>query len=83
MKGIIINFHIAYTKEILVKVKGIANRKSASKLIGRKAVWLDPQGNKWVGKVTGVHGTGGTIKVRFKKSLPPICLAKPIEIEDG
>jgi ribosomal protein L35AE/L33A len=81
MKGIIINFHIAYTKEVLVKVQGITDKKKGAKLIGKKAVWKDAK-TEHVGHVTGVHGTSGTMKVKFKKPLPATCLAKMIEIRD-
>ena len=81
MKGIIINYHIAYTKEVLVKVQGITDKKKAARLIGKKAIWKDGR-VEHVGQVTGVHGSSGTMKFKFKKPLPAKCLAKPIEIRD-
>lgn len=78
--GIIVTYHIAYTKEVLVRVPGIKSRREAGKLIGKKAVWTDEKGRKYIGRVSGLHGTGGTLKVRFKNPLPPKALAKPINI---
>ena len=79
MRGIIINYHIAYTKEVLVRVQSITDKKKASRLIGKRALWNDGK-KDWIGHITGVHGTSGTLKVKFKKQLPPLCLAKPIKI---
>jgi len=81
MHGIIINYHIAYTKEVLVRVQGIVDKKKAARLIGRKALWKDGK-TEHIGHVVGMHGSGGTLKVKFKKPLPAKCLAKPIKILD-
>lgn len=81
-KGIIVNYHIAYTKEILVEVFGVKSKKDAGKLIGKKATWVDEKGNKYIGYVSGLHGRKGTIKVKFKKPLPAKALAKIIDISE-
>jgi len=79
-KGIIVNYHIAYTKEVLVEVPGLNSKREAGKLIGKKAIWTDEKGNKYIGKVSGLHGRKGTLKVKFKQPLPSTALAKPINI---
>jgi ribosomal protein L35AE/L33A len=79
-KGIIINFHIAYTKEVLIKIPEVNSKREAAPLTGRKAIWTDEKGNKYIGRVSGVHGTTGTLKVKFKKPLPAKALGKVIEI---
>lgn len=78
--GIIINYHIAYTKEVLVQVPGVISKKEAGRLVGRKAVFTDSKGKKYIGKVSGLHGRKGTVKVKFPKPLPSASLAKPINI---
>ncbi len=78
--GIITNYHIAYTKEVLVLVPGIKAKKEAGKFIGKKAVFTDSKGKKYVGKVSGLHGRKGTLKVKFKRPLPSTSLAKPVNI---
>jgi len=78
--GIIINHHIAYTKEVLVQVAGVTSKKDAGRLIGKKATYTDKKGNKYVGKVSGLHGRRGTLRVKFAKPLPSASLAKPINI---
>lgn len=79
-KGIIVNFHIAYTKEVLVSVPGLNSKRDAGKLINKKAVWVDEKGNKYQGYVSGLHGRSGTLKVKFRRPLPMKALAKPINI---
>lgn len=81
-KGIIVNYHIAYTKEVLVDVPGIKSKRDAAKLIGKKAVWINEKGNKYEGLVSGFHGRKGTLRVKFKKPLPAKALAKPINIAE-
>ena len=80
--GIIVNHHIAYTKEVLVDVPHITSRRDAGKFIGHAAVWKDEKGKKYIGKVSGLHGKSGTLRVKFKKPLPPKALAKPISIAE-
>jgi len=81
-KGIIVNYHIAYTKEVLVFVPEIKTKRDAGKLIGKKAVWTDEKGNKYIGVVSGLHGKSGTLKIKFKNPLPAKALAKPINIAE-
>lgn len=80
-KGIIVSYHIAYTKEVLVRVSGINDKRAAIIFLGKKAVWADEK-RKYIGKVSGMHGTSGTLKVKFKKPLPAKCLAKTIDISE-
>lgn len=79
-KGIIVNYHIAYTKEVLVDVPGIKSKREAGKLIGSKAVWKDEKGTTYNGVVTGLHGRKGTLRVKFKTTLPAKALARSINI---
>ena len=81
-RGIIVNYHIAYTKEVLVAIPSIKSKREAGKFIGKKAVWIDEKGNKYEGYVSGLHGRKGTLKIKFKKPLPAKALAKPIDIAD-
>lgn len=82
LKGIIVNFHIAYTKEVLVSIPSIIDKRQAARLIGRKVIWVDAGGRKYIGQVSGTHGTSGTIKVKFNAPLPPTSIGKIVEIKD-
>ncbi len=79
MEGIIVNYRLAYTKEVVVKVPGL-DKRGARKLIGRKAEWKDEKGRVYVGKVTGLHGSSGAVKVKFRAPLPPKSLGKVVVI---
>ena len=81
-KGIIVNYHIAYTKEVLVEVPGIKSKRDAGKLIGKKAVWTDENGVKYEGYVSGYHGRKGTVRIKFRKPLPAKALARLINIAE-
>jgi ribosomal protein L35AE/L33A len=81
-KGVIVSYHIAYTKEVLVYVPGIKTKRDAGKLINKSAVWKDAKGVAYRGYVSGLHGRRGTLKVKFAKALPPNALAKPINIAE-
>jgi large subunit ribosomal protein L35Ae len=81
-KGVIVNYHIAYTKEVLVDVPGINSKRDAGKLIGKKAIWTDEKGIAYTGLVTGLHGRRGTIRIKFKNPLPAKALAKAINIAE-
>lgn len=81
-KGIIVNYHIAYTKEVLVDVPVLKSKREAGKFIGKKAVWTDEKGNKYVGIVSGLHGRKGTLKIKFRNPLPAKALAKSIDIAE-
>ena len=81
-KGIIVNYHIAYTKEVLVDVPTLKDKKDAGKLIGKKAIWKDRKGKKYIGFVSGLHGRKGTLKIKFKKPLPANALAQSVNIAE-
>ncbi len=82
LEGIIVNYRIAYTKEVIIRIPGILDKKEARKLFGKKVIWTDEKGKKYIGRVTGIHGASGAIKAKFKGPLPPKALAKPVIIQD-
>ena len=81
-KGIVVNYHIAYTKEVLVDIPGISSKREAGKFIGKRAVWTDEKGTSYRGYVSGLHGRKGTLKVKFRSALPAKALAKAINIAE-
>ncbi|RLG71575.1 MAG: 50S ribosomal protein L35ae [Methanobacteriota archaeon] len=65
--------HTIRNRHYLVLPSGVANRKEASKLIGKKVFWPanpDPGKKKIRGKVTAPHGKKGVIRVVFERGLP-------------
>jgi len=59
-----------HNKCALVRAGGVDEKGEAAAYVGRKVVWCSPSGSRLVGKVVGVHGRKGVIKVRFRKGLP-------------
>jgi len=80
--GIIVNYHIAYTKEVLVDLPNVKNKKNAGKFVGKKAIWKDKKGKSYIGYVSGIHGRKGTLKIKFKKPLPATALAQSVNIAE-
>ncbi len=81
-KGVIVSFRrgpkTQKAKECLVKITGIESTE-VGHLIGRRFAW--PIGErKCRGRVIGLHGKKGVIRVRFKKGVPGKALGTQIEI---
>lgn len=84
MKGRLVNYrrgvHTEYTNQYVVEVDGVKDRKSASGIVGKKAVWKTPSGKEIVGKVSKPHGNSGAVLVRFNKGLPGQAIGTEVEI---
>jgi large subunit ribosomal protein L35Ae len=85
MKGIILNYrrsrHSAYTNHFIVEVEGVKTKEEASKLIGRKTVWLSKSGRKIRGKIASAHGAKGEVRIITEKGLPGQAVGDSISIE--
>lgn len=80
--GIIVNYKIPYTKEVIIRIPEITDKRQAARLIGKKVMWKNRKKVKHYGKVTGLHGSSGAIKAKFRIPLPAESLAKLVEIYD-
>ncbi len=69
------------SNQVIVDLNDIDNRKKASTLVGRKAVWTTSSGKRLVGKVMSAHGNKGAVRVRFEKGVPTIALGERILIQ--
>lgn len=82
--GIFVNYRQGMFRQnihsLLVRIPGIADAGSASKYIGRKVVWHSRTGKRIVGKVVSIHGQGGILLSRFRKSLPGQAIGTTVEI---
>ena len=55
------------------------NTEFSSELVGRTVAW--PVGNRKIrGKIVGLHGKRGQVKVRFRKGVPGQALGTAVEI---
>ncbi len=83
MKGTIVNFRGKSRKnfsQIIVKVEGSENKESASKLLDKEVTWKTPTGKEIKGKVSGVHGNSGAVRVKFERGLPGQSLGTNVEV---
>jgi len=70
--GLILNYRIGRKtqdpRQCLIKVMGV-EPSDANRMIGSKVGWPvdDP---KIYGKIVGVHGRTGTLRVRFNRGVP-------------
>lgn len=82
--GIIKNFRVGprtqRQNQFVVDLAGNDKKKSSS-LIGKKAVWTTSAGKEILGKVAGLHGDNGSVKVRFDKGLPGQAIGTEILIK--
>ena len=81
--GRILNYRIGIrtqrSHECLIQFTSVSSAAQAGQLIGKKVVWKS--GNKELtGKIMGVHGKNGTVKVRFKKGLPGQALGTTVSL---
>ncbi|MDK2384791.1 MAG: 50S ribosomal protein L35ae [Candidatus Korarchaeota archaeon] len=87
LRGVIMGYrrgsNTQYTSEVLVYVPGVAGRREASRLIGRRAVYVDEKGNVYRGRVTRVHGNRGVLRASFTPNLPGQAIGREIKILGG
>ncbi len=81
MEGIIVNYRLPYTKEVVIMVPEIKTRREALKLVGKKVVWID--GKKIIkGRITAAHGNSGSVRAKFSIPLPTHSLGRVVKIEE-
>lgn len=81
-EGLILNYRLGrktqHPRECLIRVLN-ADPSEAKQLIGWRVSW--PAENPKVhGKIVGVHGRKGTLRVRFKKGVPGQALNSRVRI---
>jgi ribosomal protein L35AE/L33A len=65
-------------KECLIEFSNL-NAGSAGKLVGQKVVWKNSK-KTFTGKIVGLHGRNGTVKVRFTHPVPGQAIGTPVEL---
>ena len=80
IKGRITNYHIGIksqqSKECLIEFKTIT---SVGALVGQKVVWVNGK-NRFPGKIVGIHGRNGMVRVRFARPVPGQAIGTDVEI---
>ncbi len=67
--------------QILLQIDNVQSKDNALKYIGKKISWISPSRRKFTGRITGLHGGSGTVKVTMKKGLPSLAIGAPLLIE--
>jgi large subunit ribosomal protein L35Ae len=85
MEALISNFrlgrHTKSNNHMVVLVKGIENREKAQSLLNKKVIWKSPSGKEITGKISGVHGNKGAVRVIFEKGMPGQAIGKKVEVK--
>ena len=83
--GTILNYRIGIKtqnpKECLIQFANVNSSALAGQLVNRKVVWKQGD-SKFIGKIAGVHGKKGVVKVKFQKGLPGQALGTIVELVD-
>ena len=65
-------------KQCLVEFSSL-NAASAGQLVGKKVVWVNGK-NKFTGKIMGLHGRNGTVRVNFAHPVPGQAIGTTVEL---
>ncbi len=86
MKAKVLNFrqgrNTQKTNQLLLSVKDVDNRSTASSLIGKKIFWKTKSGKIIAGKISAAHGNNGALRARFSKGISGEVIGKELEIQE-
>jgi large subunit ribosomal protein L35Ae len=84
MNGLIVShrrgMHVQMANQFLLKVEGVSDKLTASKLIGKTIVWTTPTKRELHGRISAVHGANGVMRVRFSDNMSGNVLGQKVEI---
>jgi len=84
MEGVIKNFrrarHHQTPNQMVVYIKGVENKESASELVGKDVVWKSPAGKELKGKVRAAHGNKGAVRILFETGMPGQAIGNKVVI---
>lgn len=67
------------SRECLIQFAHVDSAAQAGQFIGQKVTWKG-ENKKFVGKILGLHGKNGTVRVKFKKGVPGQALGATVEL---
>lgn len=65
-------------KECLIEFNNL-NAASVGKLVGQKVVWTNGK-KTFTGKIVGLHGRNGTVRVKFVHPVPSQAIGTSVEL---
>jgi len=83
INGRIINYRIGIRaqqpKECLIEFSNINSASAAGTLIGQKVVWVNGK-KTHTGKIVGMHGRNGVVRVKFARPVPGQAIGTVVEL---
>ena len=81
--GRIVNYRIGIrtqmSKECLIRFPNVNSVSEAGQLFKRKVVWKAGK-TVLIGKIVGLHGRNGLVRVKFRKGVPGQALGTAVEL---
>ena len=81
--GTIVNYRIGIrtqmSNECLIQFLHVNSASLAGHLIGQKVVWKGGK-NQFIGRIVGLHGKKGAVRVKFRKGVPGQALGTTVEL---
>ncbi len=72
--------HSKFKQDNYRTVVALAKPEDAAKLLGARVVWTRADGLKILGRVDGLHGRKGALRVKWDRGFPPQELGTPVKI---
>jgi ribosomal protein L35AE/L33A len=66
-------------KECLITFNHVTSVSLAGKLLGQKVIWTNGK-NKFTGKIVGMHGRNGMVRVKFANPVPGQAIGTLVEL---
>jgi large subunit ribosomal protein L35Ae len=66
-------------RECLIEFQGINSASLAGQIVGQKVAWKSGKVSR-LGKVKGIHGRNGIVKVRFLHGVPGQAIGTIVEL---
>jgi large subunit ribosomal protein L35Ae len=67
------------SRECLIQFTDATSQAQSGSFIGRKILWKGEK-TAFVGRIVGLHGKNGVVRVRFKKGVPGQALGATVEL---
>jgi len=68
-----------YSRECLIQFNHEDLLAHEGKIIGQKVIWKG-KNKRHIGKIVGLHGKNGVVRVKFKKAVPGQALGTLVEL---
>jgi|GEM_PF-285549 len=67
--------------QYLARFDGVSSREEAARLLmGKKVACMISRKRKIIGRVIGLHGNNGVVRIRFRKGLPEPSNGLPVVV---